>query len=140
MIQNLLGRVWRRLPKSLRRSVIRSVEAQFTVTAGAVVLDTDGRVLLLEHVFRPGSGWGIPGGFVQHGEQPEETLTRELDEEIGLAVDDVRIAFVRTLRRVDQVEIFFTCRALGEPRPRNIEIKRFRWSDANDLPQGLSKD
>jgi len=103
MLKEFLGFVWRSAPKSVRRFSVRLVEPRFTVTAGAVVEDEEGRILLLNHVFRKGSGWGIPGGFLSPGEQPEEALRRELREETGMEVETARLAFVRTLKRPRQV-------------------------------------
>jgi 8-oxo-dGTP diphosphatase len=140
MLQRLLGTLWRGLPRKARRWGVRFTQRKFTVTAGAVVLDMEGRVLLLEHVFRPGPGWGIPGGFIKRGEQPEETLRRELREEIGIEIDELELAFVRTLRIVDQVEVFFRCRARGEPRPKAMEIRSVAWHSPDALPKELSRD
>jgi len=55
------------------------------VTACALV-DSDGRILLSQ---RPEGKslaglWEFPGGKVEPGETPEETLIRELDEELGI--------------------------------------------------------
>jgi 8-oxo-dGTP diphosphatase len=136
----MLGTLWRGLPRTWRRRAVRVTQRKFTATAGAVVLDAEGRVLLLEHVFRPGTGWGIPGGFIQRGEQPEETLRRELREEVGIEVDDLELAFVRTLRIVDQVEVFFRCRARNEPSARTLEIRTFAWHRPDALPRELSRD
>ena len=68
---------------------MRLSHPRFAVTAGAIITDDSGRVLLLKHRFRPGTGWGMPGGFMEEGEQPEEALRRELREEIGLEVEEV---------------------------------------------------
>ena len=90
--------------------VVRLGQRRFTVTAGAFVFDDEGRILLLEHEFRPDSRWGIPGGFLNKGEQPDDAMRRELREEVALEVDDVEFLFARTLPRPRQVEIYFACK------------------------------
>jgi ADP-ribose pyrophosphatase YjhB (NUDIX family) len=137
MLKRLLAAVYRRTPVSLRRGVVLLTQPRFTVTAGAVVVNDEGLVLLVKHVFRPGSGWGVPGGFLNKGEQAEEAARRELREEIGLELDRIELAFVRTVEPVNQLEIIFRCRANGTPRPRNIEIHRVAWFQPDELPEDL---
>src|SRR3954468_10365664 len=109
MLKGLLARVWRGSPRLVRRAGVWLTQPRFTVTAGAVVSDEGGRVLLLRHVLRKGSGWGVPGGFLNAGEQPEAAVRRELREETGLELDSVELAFIRSLAHVRQVEIIFRC-------------------------------
>jgi 8-oxo-dGTP diphosphatase len=137
MLKRLLAAVYRRIPVSLRRGMVLLTQPRFTVTAGAVVVNEEGRVLLVKHVFRPGSGWGVPGGFINKGEQAEAAARRELREEIGLELDRIELAFVRTVEQVNQLEIIFRCRAGGTPRPRNIEIHRVAWFELDQLPDDL---
>jgi ADP-ribose pyrophosphatase YjhB (NUDIX family) len=140
MNKELLGSVWRRLPRSLRHWTARFRKERFTVTAAAVVVDEDGRVLLLDHVFRKGNGWGIPGGFVEAGEQPEEAVRRELREEADLELESAEFAFARTLRNPSQIEIIFRCRPSGRARAQSVEIKSAAWFARDALPSGLIKD
>ncbi|MCA1629352.1 MAG: hypothetical protein LC774_03085 [Acidobacteria bacterium] len=58
MLKDLLAKVWRGSPAGVRRLGVWLAEPRFTVTAGAVVVDAEGRVLLFKHAFRRGSGWG----------------------------------------------------------------------------------
>jgi 8-oxo-dGTP diphosphatase len=140
MLQKVLGAVWRHVPRSVRRWSVRLFEQRFTVTAGAIVTDDRERILLLKHTFRAGSGWGIPGGFIKKGEQPEEALRRELREEIGLELEQAEIALVRNLKKPKQVEIIFRCRPRGMPGRRSLEIKSAEWFALDRLPPGLSQD
>src|SRR5205085_5219 len=137
MLKRLLAAVYRRLPVSLRRGAVLLTQSRFTVTAGAVVINDEGCVLLLKHVFRAGSGWGIPGGFINQGEQAEDAVRRELREEIGFELDRVALAFVRTVEHVKQLEIIFRCRATGTPQPRHIEIPRVDGFKLDTLPFGV---
>ena len=134
------SRLWRLLPKRVRRWGVLLTEARFTVTAGAVIMDEQGRVLLLQHRFRPGSGWGIPGGFIQSSEQPEAALRRELREEIGVELERVELIFARTLQRYRQVELIFRCCIRDAIFPQTYEIQRAAWFALNELPAGLSDD
>ncbi|HLL14238.1 MAG TPA: NUDIX domain-containing protein [Pyrinomonadaceae bacterium] len=142
MLKKILGTLWRGAPRRVRRWGVWLAEPRFLVTVGAIVLDEGGRVLLLQHEFRTGSGWGIPGGFIERGEQPLEALRRELREEIGLEFDAAELVRVRTLRRPQQVEIHFRCRAQksASAEPRSMEINRVGWFDAGALPPELSRD
>ena len=140
MLVELAGELWRRLPKRVRRWGLLLTESQFTVTAGAVITDRAGRVLLLQHRFRAGSGWGIPGGFLKFGEQPEDALRRELREEIALEIRELRIAFVRSLQRYNQVEIIVCCSTENQPHLQNHEISQAAWFVPDAFPPELSDD
>jgi ADP-ribose pyrophosphatase YjhB (NUDIX family) len=52
---------------------------------GAIVLDGNGRILLVQRGHAPSMGlWSIPGGRVEAGESAEQAVVRELLEETGL--------------------------------------------------------
>lgn len=60
---------------------------KIVLVAACALLDSDGRILLAQ---RPegkslAGMWEFPGGKVEAGETPEETLVRELNEELGIA-------------------------------------------------------
>lgn len=110
------------------------------VTTAVAIFDDEGRVLLLDHVFRPDSGWGLPGGFLSGGEQPEAGVRREIREEIGIELKDVELLFARSLGGLRQIEIYFRAKAAGIPQPRSLEIKRAEWFTRDALPPDLAKD
>jgi 8-oxo-dGTP diphosphatase len=140
MLNDLLGTIWRRAPQSLRRWTMRLSNARFAVTAGAIITDNRGRVLLLKHRFRPGTGWGMPGGFMEEGEQPDEAVRRELREEVGLEVETLELFTTRAFKIPRQVEIVFTARAVGDTNELNFEIQKAAWFFLNELPKELPKD
>jgi 8-oxo-dGTP diphosphatase len=58
------------------------------VSAYAVITDSENRMLLphwMEHGF--GSGWTMPGGGIEPGEDPSDAVVREVFEESGYRVD-----------------------------------------------------
>jgi 8-oxo-dGTP diphosphatase len=119
---------------------MRVTHTRFTVTAGALIFNEAGEILLLKHRFRPGSGWGLPGGFLEKGEQPLDALKRELREEIGMEVECTEIFAARSFRKPKQVEVLFRCRAKGVASPQNMEVERAEWFSLTSLPDGLPRD
>jgi len=143
MLKGLAARLWRGAPRFVRRAGVVLTQPRFTVTAGVVVTDERGRVLLLRHALRRGSGWGVPGGFIAAGEQPEQAVRREVREETGLELDGVELAFVRTHRHVRQVEIIFRGRMKSEAVARfagGFEVDRAEWFPLDALPRGIDPD
>jgi 8-oxo-dGTP diphosphatase len=63
-----------------------SDDRKVLLVAACALLDADGRVLLAQ---RPdgkalAGKWEFPGGKVETGETPEQTIVRELREELGI--------------------------------------------------------
>ena len=82
--------------------VIRRVEGvpyMATVVVFGILLSTN-RVLLVKRAtsraFYPGV-WDFPGGHSEHGEAPEQTLIRELAEELGVVPTEYRALPVHPL-------------------------------------------
>jgi 8-oxo-dGTP diphosphatase len=60
------------------------VDALYRVSAKAVIVQGNKILLVKENVH---NWWGLPGGGVDHGESVQETLKREISEELGLNPD-----------------------------------------------------
>jgi 8-oxo-dGTP diphosphatase len=70
------------------------VSVKLVLVAACALVDADGRVLIAQRpAGRPMAGlWEFPGGKVEAGERPEDTLIRELKEELGIIVDKACLA------------------------------------------------
>lgn len=68
--------------------------------AAYAVCVRDGEVLLARWVARDGARrWTLPGGGMEHGEDPYDTVVREAEEETGYAVEPVTLLGVDSVRR-----------------------------------------
>jgi ADP-ribose pyrophosphatase YjhB (NUDIX family) len=60
--------------------------------AAAVLVERDGRVLLVRRSMEPQQGkWTLPAGFVEADEDPRQAAVRECLEETGLQVGDLKL-------------------------------------------------
>lgn len=75
------------------------MNAELRVAAYAVCV-RDEKVLLARWVARDGAKrWTLPGGGLEHGEDPLDTVVREVDEETGYAIEPVQLLGLDSIRR-----------------------------------------
>ena len=102
-----------------------------------IVLDDQGRVLLVEQTYR--SGWYLPGGGVRRKEPLDEALRRELREEVGVAPSEPPrlhgLYWNFAESKSDYVAVFVVERWTRRPA-RSLEIA----DDAFFAPDALPED
>jgi 8-oxo-dGTP diphosphatase len=105
-----------------------------------------GRVLLGRRRGSHGEGYyAAPGGHIEFGESFEQAASREVREETGLEIADLKLLSVGNyvFRREDgerhYIDIDFVCEApAGEPQLMEREkCDGWDWYDLDDLPQPL---
>jgi 8-oxo-dGTP diphosphatase len=64
------------------------VTVKLVLVAACALVDSDGRVLIAQRPEGKSMAglWEFPGGKIELGEQPEQSLIRELQEELGITV------------------------------------------------------
>ena len=70
------------------------MSVKIVLVAACALIDPDGRVLLAQRPEGKSMAglWEFPGGKVEIGERPEDTLIRELHEELGITVREACLA------------------------------------------------
>jgi 8-oxo-dGTP diphosphatase len=102
----------------------------------AALVDADGRLLLAQRL--PGKhlagAWEFPGGKLESGETPLAALARELDEELGVVVEQAT-PLVRIPWRYDQRELLLDAWRVTHWRgkPQSQEGQALRWQLPNDV-------
>ncbi len=92
----------------------------------------DGKVLLARHTYGAGKGmFIIPGGYVNFGEIPEETLVREYQEETGITVKAGKLIGMRFSAK-DWYAVFEAIYVEGEARSDGDENDQVVWMDPQE--------
>jgi len=138
-LKRLVAYLYRRLPLPYRLQVwlIRRMTPAFLVGVVGVVLNERGEILLLEHVFHRVYPWGLPGGWMDRGESPDQTLRRELREEVELEIEIGELLAIEPDDDSHSLQFGYLCRALGQPGRLSYEILSARWVSPDDLPVPL---
>jgi len=120
-----------------RGQVAVSAARQPLVRVTAALMQEGGRVLIARR--RPGKHmggkWELPGGKIEPGETPEESLARELAEELGVEVRVGEFLCAAPFERDDvrlELLVYSVERIAGEPAL--LEHQEIRWVDPSDLP------
>jgi 8-oxo-dGTP pyrophosphatase MutT (NUDIX family) len=114
-----------------------------------VVFDEGGRVLLAEHVFRTDFAWGLPGGWLERGEDPIQAIQREIEEELNLKVQVKKLLLCELqggpgfLDPPLSLGLAFYCRLLEPSLPQlkqvhnDYEILAVEWADPYSIRRQL---
>jgi 8-oxo-dGTP diphosphatase len=119
-----------------------AIEARPLVGVGVFIVE-DGRILLGQRRGSHGAGsWALPGGHLEWGETPEDCARREVLEETGLELAEIRRGpFTNDVfpEGKHYVTLFLvTRRARGEVKllePQKCE--RWEWCSWSALPSPL---
>src|SRR5713226_2023738 len=139
-----------RVPIEKRKVVVPPDHSAFRATedpfwsAGGLLHDGRGRVLLIRHVAAAGWGdaWVTPGGRLEPGETTVDGLRREVGEEVGL--DALEPVLTRILQQTfsDGTRVWhgyfaqFVARASSAAARRGPAGREARWFDR--LPPALA--
>jgi 8-oxo-dGTP diphosphatase len=114
--------------------------SRLVLVAACAIVDADGRVLIAQRpAHKEMAGlWEFPGGKVEHGERPEETVIRELREELGIEVQEPCLApFTFASHQYEDFALLmplYVCRR-WEGTPTLREHLALKWVRPRDLAQ-----
>ena len=105
------------------------------VVAG--VIEKGGKILVAQRkadCAREALRWEFPGGKVEYGETPQESLRREIKEELGIQIDvgEPFCASSAVSGGMHIVLLVFRAGVSGG-EPRAIDVKDWRWVRKDEL-------
>ena len=101
-----------------------------------VAVERDDKLLLAHNTRMPTKRYSVLAGFVEPGESLEQTVAREIMEEVGIEVEDVRYFGSQSWPFPCSLMLGFTARwKKGELHPDGVELDDAGWFAPNELPE-----
>lgn len=112
----------------------------------AAIIIREGKFLMIKQAGSHGSGtWSVPGGWQEIGETFEQAVRREVAEEVGCKIGNLRFGAITNNYfpndGIHSISIF-TIADWVSGEPKNLEPEKceeLRWVDFDDLPSPLFK-
>lgn len=110
----------------------------------AAIIVRDGKFLMIKRAGKHGPGtWSVPGGWQEVGETFEQAVKREVAEEVGCEIGNLRFGAVTNNyfpeEGIHSISIF-TVADWVSGEPQNLEPEKceeLRWVDFDSLPSPL---
>jgi len=109
-----------------------------------VLVWKDGKILIFKRSGSHGDGtWSIPGGHLEFGETWEECAARELQEEVGITINNIRFAAATNDIFENEAKHYVSIWlesdwADGEATSQEPDkVGELRWVTFHDLPDPL---
>lgn len=132
-MMKIIFSLWRRMPMWIHVVVTRLIQPKFNAGVSALIFDEVGKVLLFKHTYRKYE-WGIPGGALEYGEQPDEAIVREFYEETSMHIEVIKLLKVTSAKEFPHLGITYLCKiSSGDFKPSH-EISEMKYFDVNELP------
>lgn len=114
--------------------IVRFFVNKHAVGVQGVILDHQGRVLMVEHAFHVEHPWGLPGGWIDRNESPTETLIREFQEELSIRIEIIKIL---QAHQVDydhnHIDIAYLCSTQDAVDELSFELLSYRWIEKSEV-------
>ncbi len=120
---------------TVAHALIRLVQPRFSAGVIGVLFNSVGEVLIVEHVYHSAPRWGLPGGYMDRGEDPKATIVREMREELELPVEVVRVLVVERSIHKAHLDIAYLCQSAQSVGQLSDELLNYQWFQPDQLPE-----
>jgi 8-oxo-dGTP diphosphatase len=112
------------------------------VPAAGVVIEKDGKILLVKRKFEPYKGdWCLPAGFMEYDESPEQCAIRETKEELGVDVELDGLYGVYSGKddpRTHAVLVMYWAKIIGGELKPGDDAEEIKYCAKSEIPSNIA--
>lgn len=113
-------------------------DSLYRVAVRALIVQ-DNKILLVKE-FDGGNWWAIPGGGIAYGENLKSALTREVNEELGVATTSVSSTFQiahytigKVVNGIPRMNVFFKCSVPEDQIVSTQHVDKWGWFNKEEF-------
>jgi len=126
------------LPMMIRSPILWAGNRKFVIGIAALIQNDQGEILLFKHSYRKDVPWGFPGGYLKRGEDPDEAIKREIHEESGFKIMNLKLLEIIRSHEMERLEILFQAELSDDSTfIPSIEVAEAQFFALDSLPEML---
>jgi 8-oxo-dGTP diphosphatase len=134
-VKKILSKIYKglHLSKGWQLFIMRLFQDKFLVGVTGIIYNEKREILLFKHTYRS-HAWSLPGGYLESGEHPRESLEREIKEESGFVVSIDDFVKTRTDRDSARLDLCYTGVLIGGDFVPSHEVSEFGFFALDKMP------
>ena len=134
-MKTILAKIYRsfHFSKGWQLFIMNFFQTKFLVGVTGIIFNDQKEILLFKHTYRS-HAWSLPGGYLESGEHPRESLEREIKEESGFVVSIDDSLKTRTDRDYARLDLCYTGVFIGGDFTPSHEVSEFGFFALDKLP------
>lgn len=134
----LLYKIYKFLPKNIRWAISFLLSDKFIIGFDVFVLNLKGELLLIKNTYQ--DSWTIPSGYLKNKENIDDSIKRELNEELKLEIKDIKFIKVVNDNSKPVITFFFQATAANEHvQIDKKEVEMAKFFPLMKLPENILK-
>lgn len=134
--QNLIGE------KVLRTKGMKPEFGKYIYIVIVFIKNDENKFLIQKTSKQKGSVWATTGGLVSSGYTPDETVVKEIEEELGLVVDFKELKHIETIKREQAFQDTYYLEKninIEDLKIQEEEVEYVKWLSINEINELIKK-
>ncbi|MBE6139757.1 MAG: NUDIX domain-containing protein [Firmicutes bacterium] len=130
--QNLIGE------KVLRSKDMKPEDGKYIKIVIVFIQNSEGKFLIQKTSKQKGNTWATTGGLVSSGYTADETIVKEIQEELGIVIDFKDIKYIETIKREHAFQSTYYLKKdinINELVLQKDEVEFVKWLSIDEIKE-----